>query len=165
MNNPVKSNKDSDKEITSPQLPDNKIMEVLHELEFMSIQKGSRSNFDISKFDKSQIDKLLETVSDNEKNAFSYHTKRLDTLKEIELKKIDASVINQKTIKILFIGAGLFVFPIVTIVILIFKDNFFISWLTFLAGIVGGFGLGKVVPNIFNQNNSKNLITEDEKNE
>lgn len=86
-------------ETLSPQLPKNKVQAVLQELEIMAMQKGSRNSLDISKLDKEQIDKLLESISENEKNAFAFHTKRIDAIKEIELKRIDASVINQKNIQ------------------------------------------------------------------
>ena len=99
---------------------------MFQELEIMAMQKGSRSALDLSKLDKQQLDKVLETMSENEKNAFSYHSKRLDAIKEIELRRIDASVINQKTIKIVLIGVLIFVLPAITLLILFFKETFFI---------------------------------------
>lgn len=74
-------------ELAPLQLPKKKVESVLQELEIMAMQKGSRNSLDISKFDKQQISKLLDILSENEKSAFVFHTKRIDAIKEIELKK------------------------------------------------------------------------------
>ena len=162
-NNPENTEQNSDKpEIIQPQLPKNKVQSVLQELEIMAMQKGSRNSLDISKLDKGQIDKLLDTLSENEKNAFAFHAKRIDAIKEIELKRIDASVINQKTIKVVLIGGLLIVVPAITLLILFYKETYFIPWLTFLTGILGGFGLSKVTSNIFRQPESKNPIKDED---
>jgi hypothetical protein len=148
-------------EIVSPQLPKNKVQSIFQELEIMSMQKGSRNSLDLSKLDKAQIDKVLDTMAENEKNAFAFHTKRLDAIKEIELRKIDASVINQKTLKIVLIGGVLIIIPTITLSILFYKENFFIPWLTFLTGILGGLGLSKVT-SFFKPQDTKNPIKEAE---
>lgn len=137
-----------------------KMQSVLQELQIMATQRSSRNNLDISKFDKEQVDKLLETVSDNEKNAFQFHTKKIDAIKEIELAKINASTISQKTLKFVAIGAIVFILPTLTILIMFFKDAFFIPWLTFLTGILGGFGVSKATSGIF-EKNQKNPLIED----
>jgi len=149
-------------EIGSPQLPKNKVQAMFQELEIMAMQKGSRSALDLSKLDKQQLDKVLETMSENEKNAFSYHSKRLDAIKEIELRRIDASVINQKTIKIVLIVVLIFVLPAITLLILFFKETYFIPWLTFLTGMLGGFGLSKVSGSLFKTQEIKNPIKEED---
>lgn len=149
-------------ETVPPQLPKKKVESVLQELEIMAMQKGSRNSLDISKLDKQQIDKLLDTLSENEKNAFAFHTKRIDAIKEIELKKIDASVINQKTLKIILIGGLLVIAPLITLLILFYKEAYFIPLLTFLTGILGGFGLSKVASNVFRQPERKNPIKEED---
>ena len=149
-------------EITSPQVPKNKVQSVLQELEIMALQKGGRNSLGLSKFSKDQIDKLLETISENEKNAFAFHTKRIDAINEIELKKIDASVINQRTIKVVLIGGLLFIVPLITLLILFFKETCFIPWLSFLTGILGGFGLSKIASKIFSPPEVKNPIKEEE---
>lgn len=165
-NIPDNTEQNSDKpEIIPPQLPKNKVQSVLQELEIMAMQKGSRNSLDISKLDKGQIDKLLDTLSENEKNAFAFHTKRIDAIKEIELKRIDASVINQKTIKVVLIGGLLIVVPAITLLILFYKETYFIPWLTFLTGILGGFGLSKVASNIFRQPQTKNPIKDEDDSE
>lgn len=149
-------------EIVQPQLPKNKVQAMFQELEIMAMQKGGRNSLDLSILDKEQIDKVLDTMAENEKNAFAFHSKRLDAIKEIELRKIDASVINQKTLKFVLIGVLIFVLPAITLLILFFKDTFFIPWLTFLTGILGGFGLSKITSSIFKTQDSKNPIKEDE---
>lgn len=149
-------------EILPPELPKNKVQAVLQELEIMAMQKGSRSSLDISKLDKGQIDKLLESISENEKNAFEFHIKRIEAIKEIELKRIDASVINQKTFKVILIGGLLVIIPGISILIFFFKETYFIPWLTFLTGIIGGFGLSKVTSTIFKPKEQKNPIQDDD---
>lgn len=147
-------------EMVQPQLPKNKVQAMFQELEIMAMQKGDRTSFDLSKLDKEQIDKVLDTMAENEKNAFAFHAKRLDAIKEIELRKIDASVINQKTLKFVLIGVLIFVLPAITLLILFYKDTFFIPWLTFLTGTLGGFGLSKITSSIFMTQDTKNPIKE-----
>lgn len=149
-------------DIVQPNLPKNKIQTMFQELEIMAMQKGSNNSLDLSKLDKKQVDKVLDTMAENEKNAFVYHTKKLDAIKEIELRRIDASVINQKTLKFVLIGVTMVVLPVITILILFYKDAFFIPWLTFLTGILGGFGLSKMTSSIFKNQDTKNPIKEDE---
>lgn len=119
---------------------------VLEELEMFALQRGSQSSFDISTFNEAQKNKLLDIFSINEKNAFDYHTKRIDAIKEIEVKKIDASIIvNQKSLRILIVAVVITI-PIITLLILFFKESFFIPWLTFLTGLIGGVGISKIIP-------------------
>ncbi|MDP3150002.1 MAG: hypothetical protein Q8N83_12835 [Ignavibacteria bacterium] len=165
MNN-IENVENSDKspeksDIVSPQIPKNKVQAMFQELEIMAMQKGSHNTLDIGKFDKEQIDKLLDTLAENEKNAFAFHTKRIDAIKEIELKKIDASVINQKTLKIILVGGLLIIIPALTMLILFFKETYFIPWLTFLTGILGGFGLSKIASSVFRKQDIKNPIKEE----
>ncbi len=137
-----------------------KMQSVLQELQIMATQKGGNRGFDISNFDKEQIDKLLETVSENEKNAYQFHTKRIDAIKEIELEKIKASSINKVTIKYLLIGSILVVIPGITLLILFFKDTYFIPWLTFLTGMLGGIGISKTASGLFKKENNNPLLEE-----
>lgn len=91
-------------QMSQPDFSKRQMHSMIQELEIMAMQKGGQSSIDFNKLDSSQIDKVLETMADNEKNAFAFHTKRIDAMKEIELRKIDASVIHQKTLKIVLIG-------------------------------------------------------------
>ena len=131
---------------------------IFQELEFMALQKGNRGSLDLNQLDKDQRDLLLNTMAENEKNAFYYHSKRLDAFKEIEIARINASVINKKTLRFLVIGLVVLVIPVLTLVILILKDTYFIPWLTFLTGILGGFGASKVTSKLFADSEVKNPI-------
>jgi len=148
---------------TVPNIPSSGFESVLEQLEVMALQKGSRNSLDLSRLDKGQIDSLLDTVKENEKNAFAYHSKRLDAIKEIEIKRIDASVINQKTKKVVLVGGILIIVPAITLIILLVKDSFFIPWITFMTGSFGGFGLSKLTNGLENPATTKNPIkSEDE---
>lgn len=103
-----------------PIIPKNKVQTIFQELEILSMQKGLKNNIDLSKFSEKQIDKLLETLSENEENAFNFHTKRIDAIKEIELSKINASTVNQKTLRLAIVGV-LVAMPAITILILLAK--------------------------------------------
>ncbi len=154
--------KSENSNIIQPELPKSKVEAMFQELEIMAMQKGNSNSLDFTKLDKEQIDKVLDTMAENEKNAFAFHTKRIDAIKEIELRKINASVINQKTFKFVLIGVLIFVLPAITLLILFYKETFFIPWLTFLTGIFGGFGLSKITSGLFKSPEIRNPIKEDE---
>lgn len=163
MNNIEKSeNADSNVEKSelaeAHQQPKKKMQAMFQELEIMAMQKSGKNSIDLSKLDKTQIDKVLNTMAENESNAFIFHSKRLDAIKEIELKKIDASVISQNTFKIVLIGSTLVIIPLLTFAILFFKENYFIPWLTFITGVLGGFGVSKATNMFFKPQDSKNPI-------
>jgi hypothetical protein len=141
----------------SPDSPKSKISGVLEELELITLQKSQQSNIDVNKFNDEQKNKLLDILGQNEKNAFDYHTKRIDAIKEIEIKRIDASIINQKTLKLLIIGI-IIAIPAITLLILFYKETFFIPWLTFLTGLAGGVGISKIIPAIYRQPQRDNPI-------
>lgn len=154
--------KSENPDIIQTQLPKSKVEAIFQELEIMAMQKGNSNSFDFTKLDKEQIDRVLETMAENEKNAFAFHTKRINAIKEIELRRIDASVINQKTFKFVLIGVLIFILPAITLLILFYKETFFIPWLTFLTGILGGFGLSKIASELFKSPEIRNPIKEDE---
>lgn len=143
-----------------PTLPASKVQHILQELEVFALQKGGRGSFDISKFSSQQIDKLLDILKTNEDNAFKFHTKRLETLEKIQIKKIDSTTINQKTIRIGIIGV-IITIPIITLLILFFKETFFIPWVTFLTGVGSGFGLSKLSKHLIKEPQLSNPIPED----
>ncbi len=143
-----------------PSLSESKVQHILQELELFALQKGGRSSFDISKFSSVQIDKLLEILKTNEDNAFKFHIKRLETVEKIQIKKIDSTTINQKTIRIGIIGI-IITIPLITLLILFFKENFFIPWLTFLTGVGSGLGLSKISKYIVKEPQLSNPIPED----
>jgi len=147
----------------STSIPKSKMKGVLEELEMFALQRGSQSSFDISTFNEAQKDKLLDILSINEKNAFDYHTKRIDAIKEIEVKKIDASIVNQKSLRILIVAIVITI-PIITLLILFFKETFFIPWLTFLTGLIGGVGISKIIPVFYKQPSKENPINDNSDN-
>ncbi len=143
--------------------PKSKMKGVLEEFEMFALQRGSQSNFDISTLSETQKDKLLDILRINEKNAFDYHTKRIDAIKEIEVKKIDASIVNQKSLRILIVAVVITI-PTITLLILFFKETFFIPWLTFLTGLIGGVGISKIIPSFYKQPSKDNPINDNTDN-
>lgn len=146
-----------------PERPKHKVEGILDELQMLAIHNKGRSKggLDLSNFLPEQNDKLLEILSKNEDNAFQFHTKRLEYGKEIELKRIEAATVNQRTIRVILIAGLLIVLPVISLLILFFKENFFLPWLTFLTGLAGGFGLGKTTK-LFNKEPGKNPLIEDQ---
>ncbi len=73
----------------------------------------------------------------NEDHAFAYNTQKLQNEREIKLAKINAGIFTHKTSRITFVCISVALF-VVTLSILIYKDEFFIPWITFLTGLIGG---------------------------
>jgi hypothetical protein len=121
--------------------PKSKTMMMLQEMEFMAMQKKG-DGLDFSKLTPAQTDRVLGIMEKNEDNGFAYHSKRLEQDTKIEIEKIKASVINHKTNRFTIISI-IFGIILITILILCLKDNYLPMWLSFVAGIGGGFGLGK----------------------
>lgn len=143
-----------------PDAPKSKVKGMLHELEMFALQRSTKQGLDLSNFNTSQTDKLLEILSKNEDNAIKYHQKRLDAAKEVELKRISATTVSQINVRIALIGT-LIVVPLITILILLFKDSYFVPWLTFLTGLAGGFGLSKA-SKALTKEPPKNSLAEDD---
>lgn len=121
--------------------PKSKVQGIFQSLEMMVHQRG-KSGFDVSSFSPEQKDKLLDMLASNEANAFSYHTKKLDVTKELTLAHINSTTVTQRTNR--YIGISVVaVLSIITVVILLFKDTYFVHWLTFITGLLGGFGIGR----------------------
>lgn len=151
-------NKEQAKEI-QPQTPKSKIQGVLEEFEMLALHKDGHGGVDISTFNDGQKDALLDILRTNEKNAFDFHTKRVDAIREIEIKKIDASIVNQKSLRFLIIAIVVTI-PIITLLILFYKETFFIPWLTFLTGLIGGVGISKIIPALYKQPSKENPIND-----
>ncbi len=106
--------------------PGTKVKSILQELEVLALSKSrGSSGLDLSKLNEEQTSKLLDILGKNEDNAFEFHSKRLEASKEIELKRIDSSTVNQKTIRIIVVGA-LIVLPIITLLIMFYNDQYFV---------------------------------------
>ncbi|WP_108866854.1 hypothetical protein [Aquimarina aquimarini] len=116
---------------------------VLAEMEMMmSWQKSHQSNSDLAGLNEKQKDKLIESVLINEQNHFEFSKQKLEAEERVELKRIEATTVNQRTKRYVMLG-GLFFIAILSILILMLQNEYFVSWLTFLTGILGGIGVSK----------------------
>lgn len=137
-----------------------KVGSILQELEVLALSKNRNNGLDLSNFSEKQTDKLLDILAKNEENAFNYHTKKLDTLKEVEIKRIDSSSINQKTLRWIAYGVVIAI-PLITILLMFYKDEYFVPWLTFLAGLAGGTGINKASRALLKTPEKSSLIEEE----
>jgi hypothetical protein len=136
----------------------------MDQLEMMAFQKEGQRDIDFNSLAPEQKDKMLALLDKNETNAFQYHNKRLDVYKDIESQRIQAGTVNQRSFRIVIWAIALSI-PILTILILFFKENFFISWLTFITGLAGGFGLSKLTKSVSSVPKQKNEDNFDEEKE
>lgn len=144
-----------------PVNPESKVSHILQDLEILALQQKGSKGFDLTQLNSEQFDKFIGLLEKNEDNALKFHTKRLDTIEKIQTKRIDATTTNQKTIRIALI-ISLIVVPTLTVLILFYKDTFFIPWLTFLTGLAGGVGLSKAGKLITKEAPTNNPIPEEE---
>ncbi len=126
---------------TSQHTQDNEhVKEIMESLQMMAFQEGKSGSFDFDKLSRDQVDKILDTVDKNEDNAFKYNMRRLEVFENLSGKSISASTITQITIR--WWGTiGLILFVAITFYILIYKDDFLMTWFAFIIGIFGGVGL------------------------
>ena len=108
------------------------------------VQKTRSDGFDITNFTDTQKDTLLGIMQDNERNASDYHRHRLDTIKDIKTKQIDASIVNQKTLRYVLI-IGILLLTTITLIILLMKEEYFHVWLAFITGLLGGLGISRLI--------------------
>lgn len=140
-----------------------KISGMMRELEMMIMEKSkSSSGIDLGSLSESQKDKVIETLSKHEDNAYNVYMKRLEVGKDLKTKEINASIVNQKTNRYVYIGS-LTAFFLITLLILFFKDGYLGQWLAFVTGLVGGFGLSKIDSKP--KTSSKNPLDEIDENE
>ena len=118
---------------------------MMREITMMAMQRLNKPSFDISGFDKEQKDRLLDIMDRNESNAFEYSTKKLEVQERLSSKALDASIIDQKTLRYVLWGGG-FSILLLMILILFFKEEYFMDFLAFVAGLCGGFGLKTLFP-------------------
>ena len=116
--------------------------DVFQELTMMAMKKKD-SGLDISNLNSSQVDKLLDAMAKNEENAFAYHTKKLDVHKDIESQKISASIVGERTNRFVYLGL-LALFAVLTVIIIVWQEKHFVTWLSFVTGLAGGFGAAKI---------------------
>lgn len=167
-NNELENTQDSSSEnsnivdaevLASPQ-GSKKMQAMFQELQMMASHRG-RGGFDISKFTPQQIDKLLETVSQNESNSFKYHEKRIDAVKDIELAKIKASSIAKINVRYLTIFAAIFVIGI-TVLLIVLNDKYLINWFTFIISLGGGVGIGRATKSNSNESKKNPLVEQED---
>lgn len=125
---------------------------VFEELTMMAMRKKD-SGLDISNLNSNQVDKLLDTMAKNEENMFAYHTKKLDIQKEVKFKEIGASIVGEHTNRYVYLCVLLLI-GLLTILIMLLQEKYFMPWLTFLTGLAGGFGISKIPNKKFNKQNS-----------
>ena len=118
---------------------------MLQQIEMTMMQQRNKSSLDISALDKEQKDKLLDIMEKNENNAFEYSKKQLEVHERINVKMLEASIVDQKTLRYVLWGGGASL-VIVMVLILFFKENYFVPYLTFVTGLIGGMGLKSVLP-------------------
>lgn len=118
---------------------------MLQQIEMTMMQQRNKSSLDISALDKEQKDKLLDIMEKNENNAFEYSKKQLEVHERINVKILEASIVDQKTLRYVLWGGGASL-VVVMVLILFFKENYFVPYLTFVTGLIGGMGLKSVLP-------------------
>ncbi len=114
---------------------------ALEQLEMMIMKQSSGGNgLDISKLSEKQRDKVIDLMHKNEDNAFSYAKEKLRVTENLNIRALDASIVDQKTMRYILVGGigGLFVF---LLLILFFKEQYFVTFLSFITGLCGGVGL------------------------
>ena len=96
---------------------------MLQQIEMTMMQQRNKSSLDISALDKEQKDKLLDIMEKNENNAFEYSKKQLEVHERINVKMLEASIVDQKTLRYVLWGGGASL-VIVMVLILFFKENY-----------------------------------------
>lgn len=114
-------------------------------LESLAINSTQNSNLlDLNNLDSDQKNKLLEILHSNESNSYSYHIANLKYNHELNIKKIDASIVTQKTHQYISILLIIFVFC-TTILVFLYKEEFVETWIIVLTSIFGGFGMSNLI--------------------
>jgi hypothetical protein len=130
---------------------------ALERLEMMVMQQTPKGGLDISSLSEQQRDKVLDLMHKNEDNSFSYAKEKLKVTENLNEKALEASIVNQKTLRYCLLGGGS-AFFILMVLILFFKDDYFVPFLSFATGLIGGIGLKSAFsqltkkPNFVNEN-------------
>lgn len=142
--NPIDQNNGSqesgENEAVKPEIIKDPTHRAEHLLEMLIHQKGKNNSLEFKDLSDAQKSEMIVLMNKTEDNAFKFHTKKLDTFEKIETLKIKSTTSGHKTYRIIFICA-LFAALVVTLIILIWKDTFFQTWMAFLTGLMGGAGL------------------------
>lgn len=106
----------------------------------MSMQSSSPHSSILSGLSPEQIDKMLKSADEAAKRKHEFEMAQLNANKQLEKDRISGEQIEKKTRKysiLILISA----FLLVTLIILIFKDEFVDKWFTLIIGLIGGSGL------------------------
>jgi hypothetical protein len=137
-NEPLKVNNSTE---NLPATPQQKFESIFEKFEMMVTQQNG-GGLDLGSLNDQQRDRLLSVVEKNEDHTFDYYKEKLRIKKEIRLAEIQAGNFTFKTNRITLITVLIALFA-VTVLILLTKDSYFVPWLTFLTGLLGGYGFAK----------------------
>lgn len=117
-----------------------KISSVLDEYMLGQQMRNSAGVIDFSSLSEQQADKMVDMIIKNEEHNYDYMIKHLEAQSRFEDRRIEASIVNQKTVRYLLLGGGFLLFAVM-VLILFFKETYFIPYLTFVTGLAGGVGI------------------------
>ena len=117
-----------------------KISSVLDEYMLGQQMRNSAGIVDFSSLSEQQADKMVDMIIKNEEHNYEYMIKHLEAQSRFEERRIEASIVNQKTVRYLLLGCGFLLFAVM-VLILFFKETYFIPYLTFVTGLAGGVGI------------------------
>lgn len=117
-----------------------KISSVLDEYMLGQQMRNSAGVVDFSSLSEQQADKMVDMIIKNEEHNYEYMIKHLEAQSRFEERRIEASIVNQKTVRYLLLGCGFLLFAVM-VLILFFKETYFIPYLTFVTGLAGGVGI------------------------
>ena len=89
---------------------------ALEQLEMMIMKQSSGGNgLDISKLSEKQRDKVIDLMHKNEDNAFSYAKEKLRVTENLNVRALDASIVDQKTMRYILVWGmgGFFILPLI----------------------------------------------------
>lgn len=139
------SSKESKKNVDSPEIvnPVSRIERIVEDqMELMAFKRANK--IDPSKFSTEQTDRLLDIVDKNEDNAIKYFLDKNETKRVIKVEEIRARTIGYRSRRDM-VYASILSFVIITVIILIFKEQYFAMWIAFITGLFGGAGIKTLV--------------------
>lgn len=137
-----------------------KISSVLDEYMLGQQMRNSAGVVDFSSLSEQQADKMVDMIIKNEEHNYEYMIKHLEAQSRFEERRIEASIVNQKTVRYLLLGCGFLLFAVM-VLILFFKETYFIPYLTFVTGLAGGVGIKSAAESLTGGRNQKQNDKED----
>lgn len=137
-----------------------KISSVLDEYMLGQQMRNSAGIVDFSSLSEQQADKMVDMIIKNEEHNYEYMIKHLEAQSRFEERRIEASIVNQKTVRYLLLGCGFLLFAVM-VLILFFKETYFIPYLTFVTGLAGGVGIKSAAESLTGGRNQKQNDKED----